>query len=74
MYMGDMLIELNKKNDLSINEEVEISVSFAETPVIGDIAIAAASRQANAFIGIPFLFIFHILLFFLISFTILLAL
>ena len=25
--MGDMLIELNKKNDLSINEEVEISVS-----------------------------------------------
>ena len=34
MYMGDMLIELNKKNDLSINEEVEISVSSEVKDII----------------------------------------
>ena len=32
--MGDMLIELNKKNDLSINEEVEISVSSEVKDII----------------------------------------
>ena len=34
MYMGDMLIELNKKNDLSVNEEVEISVSAEVKDII----------------------------------------
>ena len=32
--MGDMLIELNKKNDLSVNEEVEISVSAEVKDII----------------------------------------
>ena len=29
MYMGDMLIELNKKNDLSINQTIQLRGKFA---------------------------------------------